>query len=217
MTTIDLRNRIEDLNRIFHHEADFQHELTWYLHQQFPDDGRFRLERRFAGEEFPGETDDVYIDIWIEVDGTSIPVEIKYKSHELRGEWGTESFDLRRHSAQDVSRYDFISDIARIESIVGDGQCETGAVVLLTNDHLYWQPPTRDDVVDYEFRLTDGKMLEGELSWTENVGAGTVGKKRDQPITLDGTYELDWRDYEYDIPSNPEGKGKFRYLLVEVE
>jgi len=216
MTTVDLKNSIEDLNRVFHHEADLQHALAWHLHQQYPN-ARLRLERRFAGREFPGSTDDVYIDIWIELDGTTTPVELKYKSDEFRGDWWNESFDLRRHSAQDVSRYDFISDIARIETVVTAEECESGAVILLTNDHLYWQPPTQDDVVDYEFRLTDGKVLEGELSWADNVGKGTVGKKRDHPIVLDGTYELDWRDYEYQIPSNPEGSGEFRYLVVEVE
>lgn len=216
MATVDLRSAIGNLNRVFHHEADFQHALAWHLHQQYPD-ARLRLERRSVGEEFPGTTDDVYIDIWIELGETTIPVELKYKSDSFRGDWGDESFDLRRHSAQDVSRYDFISDIARIETVVDAEGCESGAVILLTNDHLYWQPPTRDDVVDYEFRLTDGKVVEGELSWSEDVGEGTVGKKRNHPIVLDGTYELGWQDYEYDIPSNPEGSDEFRYLLVEVE
>lgn len=216
MATIGLRNHIESLSRVFHHEADFQHALAWHLHHQYPD-SRLRLERRFSGAGFPGQADNVYIDIWIELDETSIPVEIKYKPHEFRGEWRGESFDLRRHSAQDVSRYDFISDIARIETVVDAEDCESGAAVLLTNDHLYWQSPTRDNVVDYEFRLTDRKALDGELSWAENVGEGTVGKTRDQPISLNGTYELDWRDYEYDIPSNPEENDEFRYLLVEVE
>jgi hypothetical protein len=207
---------IRELNRVFHHEADFQHELAWHLHQQYPD-ARLRLERRFPGEEFPGSTDDVYIDIWLELDGDAIPIELKYKPDTFRGEWGDESFDLRRHSAQDVARYDFVSDIARIETVVDAEECEHGAVILLTNDHPYWQPPTRDDVVDYEFRLNKGKVLEGELSWAEDVGDGTVGKKRDQPIILDGTYELDWRDYNYNIPSDPEESHHFRYLFVEVE
>jgi hypothetical protein len=216
MGTVDLINSIEVLDRVFHHEADLQHGLAWFLHQKYPD-ARLRLERRFAGEMFPGSTDDVYLDVWIEKDGTTTPVEIKYKSDDFRGDWGDESFNLRRHSAQDVSRYDFIRDIARIETIVDAEDCASGFALLLTNDHLYWQPPTRDDVVDYEFRLTDGKVLEGELSWAEEVGEGTVGQKRNHPIMLDGTYKLDWRDYEYDIPSDPEGSDEFRYLLVEVE
>lgn len=139
------------------------------------------------------------------------------KPDAFRGDWGDESFNLRRHSAQDVSRYDFISDIARIETVVDAEDCDSGVVVLLTNDHLYWDPATRDDVVDYEFRLTEGKVLEGKLSWGEDVGDGTVGKKRDHPIILDGRYELRWRDYEYRIPSNLEGSDEFRYLVVEVE
>jgi len=212
----DLVASINELNRIFHHEADFQHELAWHLHQQYPD-ARLRLERRFPGEEFPGSTNDVYIDIWLEHGGNSIPVELKYKPDTVRGEWGDESFNLRRHSAQDIARYDFISDIARIETVVAAEECDFGIVILLTNDHLYWQPPIRDDVVDYEFRLNDGKLLEGELSWAEDVGDGTVGKKRDQPIILDETYELDWRDYDYDIPSEPEGSSDFRYLFLKVE
>jgi len=216
MVPLDLRDAIEDLNRIFHHEADLQHALAWYLHQQYPN-ARLRLERRFAGEEFPGSTDDVYLDIWLELNDATIPIELKYKTAKLSGDWEDESFNLRRHSAQDVSRYDFINDIARIETVMDAEECEYGIVLLLTNDHLYWQPPTRNNVVDYEFRLTNGKVLEDELSWNEDVGEGTVGKKREDPIILDGAYELDWRDYEYSIPSNSKGNDEFRYLLVEVE
>lgn len=207
---------IEDLSRVFHHEADFQHALAWHLHQQYPD-ARLRLERRFEAKEFPGSMGAVYIDIWVELNEATIPVELKYKPDNFRGEWGDESFNLRRHSAQDISRYDFISDIARIETVVDSYECEYGAAVLLTNDHLYWQPPTRDDVVDYEFRINDGKILRGELSWSENVGDGTTGKKRNRPIALNGTYELNWRNYEYTIPLDPEGSDDFRYLFVKVE
>lgn len=211
-----LEKAIDDLNRVFHHEADFQHALAWQFHQQHSD-ARLRLERRFAGEEFPGSPGEVYIDIWIEKADIAIPVELKYKPDAFHGKWGDESFDLRRHSAQDVSRFDFINDIARIETVVDTQDCEQGAVILLTNDHLYWQPPTRNDVVDYEFRINEGKILEGKLSWSEDVGEGTVGQKRDQPIKLDKTYELNWRDYEYTIPADPDGSNEFRYLLVEVE
>lgn len=216
MAGLNLRHVIENLDRIFHHEADFQHALAWHLHQEYPE-ARLRLERRFAGSDFPGSTDDVYIDIWIEIDGETIPVELKYKPDALEGKWGDESFDLRRHSAQDVSRFDFIDDIARIETLVQASECERGVVILLTNDHLYWQEPTRDDVVDYEFRLTDGKTLEGTLTWAEDVGAGTVGNKRDRTLSLDGAYELDWERYEYEIPSDPEGSAEFRYLLLNIE
>lgn len=204
------------MNRVFHHEADFQHELAWHLHQKYPD-ARLRLERRFAGDDFPGLSTDVYIDIWMEMENRAVPVELKYKPDTFQGEWGEESFELRRHSAQDVSRYDFINDIARIETVVEQRDCEQGAVILLTNDHLYWQEASRTDVVDYEFRITDGKVLEGDLSWSDDVGEGTVGKKRAQPIQLNGRYELAWRDYEYEIPSDPEGSEEFRYLIVNVE
>lgn len=215
MAEMDIEQTIQKLNRVFHHEADFQHELAWQFRQQHPDT-RLRLERRVAGTNFSGSTDDAYIDVWVDGDDAPVPIELKYKPHEFEGQWGDEPFELRRHSAQDVSRFDFIDDIARIESVVANSNCEYGLVVLLTNDHLYWKPPTRDDVVDAEFRLHDGRTLEGTLSWADDVGAGTVAQKRDRPIELSGTYELEWQDYEYDIPPGPEQHTDFRYLLVRV-
>ena len=216
MTEIDLQQAIADLDRVFHHEGDFQHALAWHLHQQYSD-ARLRLERRFTGAEFPGTANSVYIDIWIERGGVTVPIELKYKPDIFRGDWGDESFDIRRHSAQDVSRFDFVKDIARIETVLNQSESECGAVVLLTNDHLYWQSPTRDNVVDYEFRIHDGKVLEGTLSWSEDAGSGTVGQNRNHPIELNGTYKLHWQDYEYNIPSEAEGSVDYRYLLVKIE
>lgn len=215
MSIVDIEETVEDLDRVFHHEADFQHELAWHLHQRYSDT-RVRLERRVTGADFPGSTEDVYIDIWVEDDEHVVPVELKYKPDVFHGSWNGEQLELRRHSAHDVSRFDFTDDIARIETVVEATGCEYGVVVLLTNDHLYWQPPTRDDVMDYDFRIHDGKTLEGELTWHDDVSAGTVAQKRDRPIELDGTYELDWQDYQYSIPSDPDENTEFRYLLVEV-
>lgn len=215
MSNPSISEAIDKLDRVFHQKADFQHELAWQLHQSHPE-SRVRLERRVTNNDLPGSTGDACVDVWVDGAEATVPIELKYKPHKFEGRWGVEQFELRRHSAQDVSRFDFIDDIARLESLVAASPIDYGVAILLTNDHLYWEPPTRDDVVDAEFRIHDGRTLEGTLSWADEVGAGTVTQKRDRPIELSDTYELKWQDYEYDIPSDPKLHTEFRYLLVRV-
>lgn len=82
---------------------------------------------------------------------------------------GDESLQLRRHSAQDTTRYDFIKDIGRLETVVDEHDCDCGAAITLTKGHLFWQPPNRDDVNDREFRIHDGDTLQGKGSGTTSV------------------------------------------------
>lgn len=110
--------------------------MAWQLHRQHPI-SRGRLERRVAGSDLSGSTEDAYVDVWIDGVDATIPVELKYKPHEFDGWWDDEPFELPRHSAQDVSRFNFIDDIARLESLVAESPIEYGVAILLTNDHLY--------------------------------------------------------------------------------
>lgn len=123
-----------------------------------------------------------------------------------------ERFVLTNQSAQDLTRYDFLKDVARVGRILETFQGATGYAVLLTNDRSYWRPSSRDSTVDNAFRLYDGRTVSGELGWLDHAGTGTT-RRREQPIVINGTYVLGWR------PFSRIGTGtysEFRYLVIAV-
>jgi len=120
-----------------------------------------------------------------------------------------EEFDLKGQGATLIGRYDFWHDVARLEGAVLSGRTKQGHAVLLTNDHLYWDPG-RPGTFDQQFRVHEGREVSGTLAWDSGTGAGTT-KDRENPLTLKGSYWTQWREY-----SNPQGTGntRFRYLLL---
>lgn len=102
---------------------------------------------------------------------------------------GDETFDLQNQGPEPVRQFDFADDLARVESLVAESECNYAVVVMLTIDHLYWQPPTREDVIDAEFRIHGGWRLAGTVTCSDDVGVGTVAQKRDRPIELCGAYD----------------------------
>ena len=191
---------------VFHLEADFQLALAWYLHEMIPN-SQVRPEfKPFQGEK-------MYLDIWLQ--NLSIAIELKYPTRGLKVKHEGEVFTLLNQSAQDTRRYDFISDISRLERLVdGFDLAKTGFAVLLTNDPSYWEPPRQGWEVtsDAAFRIHEGREIKGEMKWSARAGEG-ITKGRKDPIRLKGRYNLSWRDYSN---LNEEKYGKFCYLVVEV-
>jgi len=190
---------------VFHSEADFQHAFAWEIHQSLPN-ALVRLERPI---QVNGEL--LYIDVWIAYQGAIIAIELKYKTRRLAVQVDDEQYSLRDQSAQDIGRYDFIKDIQRLEQVAAANQNITGYAVLLTNDSAYWKP--NYGTVDADFRLHDGRILRGVLAWGAGASEGTK-KNREQPLELQGEYQLKWSDYSF-IESVPYGK--FRSLVVKVK
>ena len=191
---------------IFHSEADFQFALAWQIREMMPD-SQIRLEFK----PFPSER--LYLDIWIYNQETA--VELKYLSRKIECEYNGEWFALREQGAQDIIRYDFLKDVERIESTVQSPVAKRGFGILLTNDPLYWDRTRsrKANPIDADFHIYDGRVVTGELAWSDSAGEGTT-KNRKQPINLSGSYNLDWRDY-----SEVTGTGsyrRFRYLVVAV-
>jgi hypothetical protein len=188
---------------LFHSEADFQHAFAWQLHSRNPD-ARIRLETRPR----PG----VRLDVMALIDGCRVAVELKYLLRDLTTMVEDEVFELPFQSAQDVRRYDFVKDVARLELLLAEGGADDGFAIALTNDPSYWQGGDREDVADAAFRLGEGRALTGALAWAAHTGAGTM-RGRESPLALTGTYELRWHDF-----SRVEGGryGTFRYLVVDV-
>jgi len=208
---IDPYTVIETLSqdRPFHSEADFQHAFAWQLHTDYSN-LKIRLEYPFYRED---DTID-HIDIVAFDDNETIAFELKYKTALFFMPTRKDVFYLKGHSAQDLGRYDFLKDIHRLEKFVTGYKNSSGYAILLTNDGAYWNPSSKAKSVCDQFRLTDQRLITGELSWSETAGKGTI-KGREAPIKLKGSYKCNWRDYsEFEKSESIKGSGKFRYLSL---
>lgn len=208
MTVMDLRAVLQALatkRPVFHSEADFQHALAWAVQTRYPR-ALLRLELR--------PRRGVHLDLLIRHEDVRVAVEIKYPVAALSATVDGELFDLPNHSAQDTIRHDIVKDVVRVEALLAAGYADIGYVVVVTNDGSYWRPNVRPDVIDAAFRLHDGRILEGTVSWGIRAGAGTMNG-RDERLTLAGRYTCSWQDYS--TVTVAEGRTTpFRQLIIDV-
>lgn len=191
---------------IFHSEADFQHAFAWLLHARAPE-AAIRLERPF---EVSGQK--MHVDLLVRQGGCNITIELKYKTRALATSIGDERYDLASHYAWNEGRYDFLSDIERIQDLGSIPDRTTGYAILLTNESAYWKPPKTDNTADADFRIHEGRRLQGSLAWNPPASARTK-KSRKNPIVLLDTYVMTWRNYS--IPCS-HAYGQFRWLLAHI-
>lgn len=166
---IDIHGTMAQLSKsrpVFHSEADFQHALAWKLREDHPKLA-IRLEYRPAQLTQRG-----YIDVWAADEREVVAIELKYKTRSLQTTAQGEVFDLLDQSAQNLGRYDTLKDIQRLEQVVAAVPNSSGFVLLLTNDRSYWASSKRQDTVDAHFRLHEGRLLTGQLSWGNAASAG---------------------------------------------
>lgn len=192
---------------IFHSEADFQHALAWQLQTMFPE-ASVRLEVPFRREKSSAQ----YVDLLVAHAGTLLAIELKYKTRSFRGKINSESFDLQNHSAHDLGRYDFLSDVQRLERFVRETRAHNGIALLLSNDSAYWTKASRTGTVDEQFRLSEGRQVSGSMQWLQHASEGTT-KGRKSPITLEGSYTCNWTTY---FLLDAVSGASFRYLLWSV-
>lgn len=207
MAKLDIHRVMAELAErrpIFHSEADFRFALAWRIAEMKAGCG-IRLEKPFRRDDKTR-----YLDIWLRTSRTAM--ELKYCTRNLSVEHHGEAFALKNQAAHDLRRYDFVADIVRIENLVSQGCASApGYAIFLTNDHLYWQPG-RPGAIDEAFRLHEGRVLSGALTWAKHAGKSTKQGRNDL-LRIRGSYELRWKPYS----SLPSEYGDFRYLAVKVE
>lgn len=186
---------------LFHSEADFQHSLAWEIQRHKPA-GLLRLE-------YPYSNKRKYLDILVKDQQALICIELKYKTEVYKESVDGEAFDLLYQGAQDIARYDFLKDIQRLEQYHG---MTKGYAIFLTNDRKYWEPSRYLNTIDAEFRIHEGRFLQGSFSWAKRAGEGTIHGRKEK-IRLKGKYTLHWEDYS-EVDEKPNGK--FRYLLIAI-
>lgn len=202
---IEITELLDELSKerpIFHSEADFQHALAWKIHEKYSD-LNIRLEKRITLND-----KEIYIDVFIHKGNNIVAIETKYKTKNINITVSNEEFNLKNHSAPNNNRYDFIKDISRIEECLKKYLNGYAFAIFLTNDSSYWEISRGTDTQDKDFRIHEGRIIKGKLSWKE----GASKKTRSEPIILKGKFKLTWKDYS-DVKKR---NGNFRYLLVKI-
>ena len=200
-----LMHGLSQARPILHSREDFRHSLVAHIRKVLPD---YQVQLRFP---ISVQGKNHYFDIWIETE--KLGIELIYTTRGLDLSWGNERYVLREHGGQPPRRYEFLRAVQRIEEAITYGPVRMGYAILLTNQPHYWNPPSRQDVIDAAFRLHDGRQVTGELMWSEHAGEGTISGKED-PINLLGSYSLHWQDYS---TLGRDNNQQFRYLAVEVQ
>lgn len=108
----------------------------------------------------------MHLDILVELEGKWFPIELKYKTLEINTEFDGQYFNLKKHNAQDLGRYDFWIDVFRIERLKQTiDNYEKGFVIMLSNDPSYWvDPRSNKETISDSFRIHDGSNISGTLS-----------------------------------------------------
>jgi len=209
LTVDTIKQILEELSKkrpIFHSEADFQHALAWEIHQKF-NEIDIRLEKRFKVSRL-GE---IYVDIFLKANNTPIAIETKYTTKKLETVLNGEEFVLKNHSALNIRRYDFLSDIYRLEKLKSARKITKGFAIFLTNAPGYWNEPRRKNTNDKDFRIHQDRKIEASktLKWSPNTSKGTK-KGRERALRFEKEYLFKWELYSKD--TNYE----FKYLLIEI-
>lgn len=207
MLDIDkILNNLSISRKIFSSEADFQFALAWEIQKEYPD-----VEIRM--EYCPYEIDkNMHIDILVIKDGLWIPIELKYKTKGGEIEVSDEKYYLKNHGAQDLGRYDFLKDVARIEHLKSNAiKFKEGYAIFLTNDNSYLSKASNEAMYK-KFSLENGIIKNGLLSWHDNASIGTI-KNREKSLKIRGNYLLEWKLFSN---INETNIGVFKYLNVQV-
>ena len=188
---------------IFHSEADFQHALAWES-QLSSQTAAVRLEQQIEAQ--GGR---VHLDLLVKDRSHHLAIELKYKTRKATITFGEEQFRLRNQAAQDLGRYDFLKDIARIERYVETHPGAEGYAVLLTNAPTYWTQSKKSHSIDAAFRIHEGRHITGQLCWGGGASQGTM-RSREAYIQIRASYESAWHDFSL------IGEELFRYIEVHV-
>ena len=239
---IDVLNNLAKRRPLFWSEADFQFEFAWELHKKLGEEANIYLERRHeinsassdsANEKATQSTinknlDKLYVDIWIEYEKVTYPIELKYTTKRCKVDDAKNQVKTKEQSARDIGCYRFLWDIKRLEEIKTSLSPKEvkGYAIMLTSDAGYYEErkPKQPTLFD-DFRLTHNRKIkkDTELKW--NLSRIAEDKRADHwsrnwpKFTLKAEYILQWQDFK-PIQTKPvDDKGNIvtlKYLLVEV-
>lgn len=214
---------------VFHSEADFQHELALELANA----GymvRLEVPRSITinGTQVRAE-----LDLLVQASGRPTDhkgeraagqsgwtvIELKYVKVAKVIVHDGETFDLAGTWGTNLSRFDALADLRRVESIVRAGLAAQGHSVFLTNAKDAWSVDVSgQNIMARQFSLHGGRGLQAgaQLDWVPlNPTRQSVSDKRltpYAPITLARAQTCTWTTYS----QFPGRSGEFKYLLLSA-
>lgn len=237
-------NNLAKRRPLFWSEADFQFEFAWELHKKLGEEANIYLERRHeinsassdsANEKATQSTinkslDKLYVDIWVEYDNKTYPIELKYTTKRCKVDDDKNQVKTKEQSARDAGCYRFLWDIKRLEEIKTSLSPKEvkGYAIMLTSDAGYYNKSERPTLFD-NFRLTEGRTIppdtsDREFKWIlDKIAAEKIKRhwtKHWPEFTLKGEYILQWQDYKSEeskrVVDDNNNEITLKYLLVEV-
>lgn len=155
----------------------------------------------------------IYIDIVVVIDEKKHPIELKYKTKELKNiSIYDTTVNLKNHAAQDLGRYAYLKDIERIEELKTDRGFSTGYAIMITNDNSYLENVRNTaKCLDHNFRINRDKVINGKLPWNYTGNNFKHWTTNYLPIHIKGTYKMNWNLY-----STHNNKDNFHLLICEI-
>ena len=148
---------------------------------------------------------EMYVDIVVGNGEEYVPVELKYKKKELKGD--VELFGqnmgagiiLKGDAAHDFGRYGFWKDVRRIEFLVNSFEkVKNGIVLFLTNDESYKMTPGKNS------NCVNLAMGNGSDSYRKDVNCGwpfnplTTNSYKSCPnFKLEDEHDVNWNGYTF--------------------
>jgi len=214
MTKKELVFALEELSKkrpVFHSEADFQLELATHLSSK---GYNVRLEKSYSRV-------GIYKKIELDVElNDFFAIELKYKTQLFTTTIADELFELKKHGAANLGRFDALDDARRVKLLKNSfkTKIKRGFTVFLTNDCYYWGNDAIGSMSE-QFSLKDGRSLKvgSVLNWVGNsFNPNSLSQKRMSPyapIEIEFNEDITWHDYSNFLE---EKNGLFRFFVLDV-
>lgn len=181
-------NHLRKKRFAFQSEADFQFQLAWAIKEIYLDRVELILEYPTIINEHKA-----FIDIVVILDKDKIiPIELKYKTKKAYIKFGNLEINLKNQGAQDLGKFDYLSDIERIESFNHEKFYE-GYAIMITNDFSYTKK-TNGVTKNMEFSIGNCCIKNGVMTWGE--GSSIYNNlHRKASICFKKDYKMNWKIY----------------------
>ena len=188
---------------IYRNEKEFRDDLSIYFQKL----GYLVHTEYFIPANSVGNTiqSEMYIDLVLEKNGDFFPIELKYKTNQLSVSQGltilnktNPSIQLRKDGANNDNCFLIWKDMQRIEMLASSFSTIPGCIVVLTNDHLYWDGPTDKNVAYAPLSIADNKTMPAYPSQQSFPYKG-------ESLILQNSYQVKWRN---------TAREDFRFLVL---
>lgn len=200
--------------KLFNSEDDLKFALAWLI-KKYNNDLDVRLE--YCPKLLPN----MHIDILVIDSKRWIPIELKYRTKELKTEVDGEIYNLTDHSAKDQGCCAYLNDIKRIEDLIlaYPDKIDKGYTIFITNDLGFTKQPNLKNGKCYyrEFSLENGRTLPRIMKWIkdkEGPSKSTMSKYEKGIELIANNYKINWLPYS---KIENTKNGEFRYLINKID